>query len=220
MARVSQGDIYVSNAGDRMTGHLILANNVQLRGELTSGAEASLATIGSDNITRIGNGGANTHIYSTNETYEYVSGVAYPIWSQRRMQHKFKTADEVVTNSNVLQNDNHLYHVVPPNYRVRLDLFIRFYTPVNALFKMAFSLPTGASGSGYYIRPINTILDWPDITVPTIVSIGDTMAWLSVSALIIMGGTSGTIQFQWAQGSSDGSPTTVYAGSSSYLIWG
>lgn len=219
MARVTQGDIYVNNAGDRMTGNLVLANDVQLRGQLTSGAEALLATIGSDDITRIGSGAANTYIYSASETYEYVSGAAYPLWTQRNLQHKIKTSDEVVINSSVLQNDDHLYHVVPPNYRVRLELLIRFYTSVNALFKMAFTLPTGATGGGYYIRYSNTVTSWPDITVPTTVSVGNTMMWLSVSALISMGTTGGTIQFQWTQNSSDGSPTTVYAGSSSYLIW-
>jgi len=114
--------------------------------------------------------------------------------------YRHKTADEFVYNSNVLQNDDHLYFSAGANQIWLVQYHLLVDTPYEVGIKFLVSAPSGSSGwyafmhlgvTNYY-RSIGSgiTLDW---------SLEYINAYMHIVALVITGSTAGTIQLQWAQ---------------------
>ncbi|MBD9700637.1 hypothetical protein IHE56_00730 [Streptomyces sp. ID01-12c] len=139
-----------------------------------------------------------------------------------------KTADESVTSSTTLQNDNELVLAVSANctYAFRVWLLATDATDANGDIKFAFTFPasavchfsgrgphtllaSGAFGDGEYIGR-NTATSGS-----TVASYGLTTSviGIEITGLLIVGANAGNLQLQWAQNTSDANATTVQAGS-------
>lgn len=133
-----------------------------------------------------------------------------------------KTADETVNNSTTLQNDDELLLAVSANNIWEVKLHLRVTCNTTSKFKMAWTVPAGGSilcigyTSMYYPTRWNTnevAMVEVDGTTAVTVSFAGTGAALLVRARYIGGGTAGTLQFQWAQGTAQVFDTKVLAGS-------
>lgn len=141
--------------------------------------------------------------------------------------HKRKTADESVSNSNVLQNDDHLSLTLGPNevWHARLHYFFTFGTVGSFLVGWG-ALPSGATGrwwseswdnGGRVDGSIGMLLAQSNTTFPT-GGVGpaaptNTLGKCEVEFYIETAGSGGTFQIQFCQFSSNGTPTTALKGS-------
>jgi hypothetical protein len=138
-----------------------------------------------------------------------------------------KTSNETVNNSSTLQNDNELLFAAEANatYLVEVHLMLTA-TSVNADWKMSWSLPSGtfywghdgnsAEGPGPYWSPRSTASGSGAALVSTsIVSGGGTLTPMGAhfTAIIVIGGSGGTVNFQWAQDVATAENNTILAGS-------
>ncbi|WP_030344752.1 hypothetical protein [Streptomyces sp. NRRL S-1022] len=145
-------------------------------------------------------------------------------------QYVVKTADETVTSSATLQNDDHLVLPVVANavYTFALDLYMIDAADFVGDFKMSFTCPTGATfdmhGSGAHTTDLTagTSANGEWIGKLATTSAGANLSFgcgnTSVTAArvygrLVVSGTAGTFQLQWAQNASDASGTTLKAGS-------
>lgn len=140
-----------------------------------------------------------------------------------------KTADETVTSSATLQNDDHLVLSVVANavYTFALDLYTTEPTDYTGDFKLSFTCPTGATfdmhGSGPHTTSFTggTSSDGEWIGKLATTSAGATLAFgvgnvltgIRIYGRLVMSSTAGNFQLQWAQNASDASGTTLKAGS-------
>lgn len=130
-----------------------------------------------------------------------------------------KEADETVTTSTTLQNDDELLFAVAANEVWQFEGVLSLSAPTAADFKMSFTGPTGAVGS---FVAIYEVLDNAGGIPPQALSaaLGGTTQWeigqdgvgLRFYGAIHNGANAGNLQLQWAQRVSSGS-TTVRAGS-------
>lgn len=145
-------------------------------------------------------------------------------------QYVAKTADETVTSSTTLQNDDHLVLPVAANavYMFALDLYTIDAADFVGDFKMSFTCPTGATfdmhGSGAHITDLasgtSSNGEWlaklacTSASANLVFGVGNTsVTGIRVHGRLVMGSTGGSFQLQWAQNASDTSGTTLKAGS-------
>ncbi|WP_393075298.1 hypothetical protein [Streptomyces sp. LN704] len=148
-----------------------------------------------------------------------------------QVQYILKTADETVTSSTTLQNDDHLVLPAVANavYTFALDLYMVDTADATGDFKMSFTCPTGATfdmhGAGAHTTDLgasstNSNGEWIGKLATT--SAGATLGFgvsnpsataARVYGRLVMGSTAGNLQLQWAQNASDASGTTLKAGS-------
>jgi hypothetical protein len=125
-----------------------------------------------------------------------------------------KTADETVNNSNTLQNDDHLFFTANANTTYQLDLYLMVQSAsVTADWKWDLTLPSGTyywandadpansgEGPGWGSRAAGTgsaaALSSGELTHG-----GGTNnpKGIHLMAILVIGGTGGTVQFRWAQ---------------------
>jgi len=136
-----------------------------------------------------------------------------------------KTADESVTSSTALQNDNHLLYTIGATGTYAFDLYLLATSDANAAgdINIAFTFPTGtlrlwgpgpdpalASGTlaqgRFAAGAVTSGTAWQDFGLST------TSLGFNIHGLFIATAT-GTLQFQWAQFASNANATTVRAGS-------
>lgn len=124
-----------------------------------------------------------------------------------------KTADETVNNSTTLQNDDALKLAVSANQVWALRLYLLHNTSAVADIKITL---TGPAGSTIYGRTVATSVT-ATLTEQTGASMafqGDGAAALeTIDFLVIIAGTAGDIQLQWAQNTLEASDTKVLANS-------
>lgn len=117
-----------------------------------------------------------------------------------------KTADESVTSSTTLQNDNHLLLPVVANATYDLFLLCVFSGDTAGDIKFAWSVPSG------------TVLRWVDQTGSSGLATdtdfysapgGTTQVGFQIWATVVTSATAGNIQFQWAQNTSSATATIV-----------
>ncbi|MGW8679668.1 hypothetical protein ACWGNN_01120 [Streptomyces sp. NPDC055817] len=146
-----------------------------------------------------------------------------------QVQYIAKTADETVNSSTTLQNDDHLVLPVVANgvYTFALDLYMTESTDYVGDFKMSFTCPTGATfdmhGAGAHVTVLasGTSSDGEWIGKLATSSAAATLAFgvgtgltaVRVYGRLVMSGTAGNLQLQWAQNASDATGTTLKAGS-------
>ena len=138
----------------------------------------------------------------------------------------FKSADESVTSSTTLQNDNHLSASIGATGSYVFDLWLYVTSAANAAgdFKFGFTFPTGtlhfsANGPDSALAS-GTVqsTQWQAITSATSgTSALGYGASTSTNALevhgVLIASATGTLQLLWAQLASTASATTVLAGS-------
>lgn len=130
-----------------------------------------------------------------------------------------KTADETVSNSTVLQNDDHLSFAVGASQRWHFRLIARVsdVTIGDASgFKFAFTVPAAATIYGAYhtMGATEPAARSTDFTVASSLWAGSSTfdVVLSIDAFVTVGANAGTVQFQWAQVAAFVETTRVYAG--------
>lgn len=135
-----------------------------------------------------------------------------------------KPVDEIVNNSIVLQDDDHIFFTVDANstYSFRLDLWV--FAPSAGSggdFDSNWSLPSGATGrtvsqSIQAQFPQNTV----NMTTERIRggTTGSTAQYAQIFGVVTVGSTPGIAQFRWAQGTADTVDTKVLAGTT-LTVW-
>jgi len=130
-----------------------------------------------------------------------------------------KTADEAVTSSTTLQNDDHLFLALAASTYYTFQAFIDYDGATTGDFKMGFTVPAGATinwfsvGGGSAMSSDTAVTQMnirprKDATANTYgaLTTGDN---LHVVGYVLTAGTSGNLQMQWAQGTSDATATNV-----------
>jgi len=125
-----------------------------------------------------------------------------------------KTADETVTASTTLQDDNHLKFNADANSDYLIRVNARCVSPAAADVKETFAVPT--NGSGVFTESYGTAaVAYQNIS--TAESQGTTGgaegSTIPLVAFINIGDTAGEIIFQWAQLGSDAGNTVMKLGS-------
>jgi len=140
----------------------------------------------------------------------------------------YKTADETVTNSAALQDDDALALAVAASSTYVLDGLVIYSAATAADAQFAVTGPSGAScawsahglsssaasTSGSILSAASTIGDAGALTVGGVAA--GTKVTAHVRGLVTVAATAGTLTLRWAQASADASDIVVYAGS--YLV--
>ena len=139
-----------------------------------------------------------------------------------------KTADESVTSSTVLQNDDVLLFPVAANeiWLFRLGLV---YTGIQATgdIKLAFTFPAaGEIAASAVLRDASGTFvykDWTGTTTPSSSQIAEAIGatvkrYLPIEGIFINAGTGGNVTLQWAQGASNATATTMRINSTLWAV--
>jgi len=158
---------------------------------------------------------------------KFYSSTASAAFTEVRAYGAWKLADEIVNGSASLQNDDELFVAVPANTRFAIRGLINFTSNTTANFRLDWTGPTG------YTHITNTkvysrIAAAPTQLVDTRTFIEGALVGASGAASLVnsthgqlmelsgwlqTSSTAGTAQIRWSQNTSNGSNTTVYAGS-------
>ncbi len=126
---------------------------------------------------------------------------------------KSKSGDESVTSSTTSQNDDHLVFDIGANetWLIQYDLFINIGGSTN--FKHKFTVPSGASIATHAkIASSNTGADVSDGTSDSTLALSGfatNPAHIQIFAKVTSSSTPGSVQLQWAQGTSSGTALTL-----------
>jgi hypothetical protein len=128
---------------------------------------------------------------------------------------KVKTADEIVNNSAVLQNDDDLFFAVAANGIWVVILCLKAKSPTLTTLKIAFTIPAAASMIDTCLPPqYHAFIAGNDATVAAALSaMAATSKYIYLAYLYIGGANAGTIQLQWAQNAATAENTTLEKGS-------
>lgn len=135
-----------------------------------------------------------------------------------------KTANESVTSSTTLQNDDQLVLAVAANTTYVLDMMLIYSGAEAGDLQLNWTVPTGATMDYRWDGPPTSITGTSDgdtrygaLNAPpgTSTAIGATAGNLIAfgRGLLVVGGTAGNVQLQWAQSSSSGTATTIKSNS-------
>jgi len=131
---------------------------------------------------------------------------------------KVKTVDETIQSDIVVHDDDELFIPLTIN-RVFGFLFMGVITSAGpADFKWTFTIPSGATGDWFRNPNLSTDSTAYGTTDDFSTGGGSVRELVPNYGRIIMGGTGGDIQFQWAQRTSTADDTIVRAGSS-LVVW-
>lgn len=142
-----------------------------------------------------------------------VQGIAMPF-------HVVKSADESVTGSTSLQNDDHLVFAVGANEIWVAEYFLTLISAsVTPDFKLDFSVPSGAVG-GFAFTRRDTASGLTEETAGNFgspldmgIDAANTYWPMYVYLYIDTAGTAGNVQLRWAQNTSNANAMTMKAGS-------
>lgn len=128
-----------------------------------------------------------------------------------------KTSNETVNGSAALQNDDELFVAVEASCVYHFELRLNYTSGTTPDLKLGWTYPTGTTirWSGVDSDTAGAVRITGNLTetsVPAICGSGaDLMA--VYTGMVIVGVNAGTLTLQWAQNTSTGSNSTVYAGS-------
>jgi hypothetical protein len=138
----------------------------------------------------------------------------------------YKSADQSITSSAVLTNDSALFVSVLASATYYFKMYIKYEggTQGSADMKIGWAVPTGTTMS-YERLALNTS-GAADVGTPTDQSGTPTFGsngagnsrTLVAEGTVLTSTTAGTLQFKWAQGTSNGTATIVHAGSA-LVLW-
>lgn len=130
---------------------------------------------------------------------------------------KVKAADESVTSSAVLQNDDALFFAIGANETWQFTMQIKNSCGATGLFKWAFTLPSGATGfcnvNGNFLGSLTMALDLTTGGAYTGGAIAATGMPAILTGYVVNSSNAGTVQFQFAQNVSNGTATIVHKSS-------
>jgi len=126
-----------------------------------------------------------------------------------------KTADESVSSSTTLQNDDVLKIALAASDAVEFSA-VMFVSSTSSTpdFKMAFTVPSGASvrWMAEYFDGANyqgsSVITGSGTTVNFAVA-ANTLGMVKLSGIVVNGSNAGDLQLQWAQNTSNGTSVTV-----------
>jgi hypothetical protein len=164
----------------------------------------------------------------TNKTLTAPTITSPTITGAGQVQRVVKSADETVTSSTTLQNDNHLVFSVAAGGTYIFEVFLLADCAANNVdMKIAFTFPAGsmvfgvlgldpATGAGGVVGNIQTSGTASATSGSTAVSVG-VAGGHAITANAVRGSFvasgAGTVTLQWAQDSSSANGVTVSAGS-------
>lgn len=132
-----------------------------------------------------------------------------------------KAANESVTSNTALQDDDHLVLAVAASTKYKIELPLFYNASASGNLKVAFTFPAGASllvrGNGYLVGGTFTSnLNYINASsgVTTLSYAGGSAPSVLLVGILTVGATAGNLRLQWAQDTSNASPTTIIAGSS------
>ena len=129
------------------------------------------------------------------------------------IRYAFKTADETVNNSNVLQNDNDLVLSLEANKIYTFELHLVVAMKANSDFKHAFTQPAGVTSyMTRYSDSSTTVAATATTTWSSLISSSNNI-YIKFLGIIITTGTTGDFQLQWAQNTAVAEDTKVLKGS-------
>lgn len=141
-----------------------------------------------------------------------------------RVQLIRKTADEIVTNSSTVQDDDHLFAAVAANQFMAFKIWLMFEgDTASSNLKLGMNAPAGATfqwtvGGAVYITAAGTTA--ATITIEQTNTLGvdgsSTERSVTMEGYVLNGGTAGTLQLRWAQNTAEANNTTMKA--NSYMI--
>jgi hypothetical protein len=125
-----------------------------------------------------------------------------------------KTANETVTSSTALQNDNHLKLVLATSTTYIIDAVI-FASSTSATpdLKIAVVPPSGSTMVLGYTGSPNAVLLTSGTASGGIAIPANDPTWIHLTGTVTTSGTAGDLQLKWAQNTSDAAGTTVMKGS-------
>ena len=128
----------------------------------------------------------------------------------------FKTADETVTSSTTLQNDDELVLPVAANAGYEFNCWVEYLATSGSDIKWSWAVPASATleysalhseggGTGFS----NSHLVYADTDTPMAAGSAPTVTAISMRGKLSTAGSSGSLQFKWAQNTSGGTATHV-----------
>lgn len=135
------------------------------------------------------------------------------------------TADTSRTSSTTLLNATGLAATLEANTAYLIDGYLAYDAGETGDLRAAFSIPAGASGHwsmlGIGTGTTGSIGDTSAVrasALTTAIAVGGSAAFSSAlvalpRGYVLLGGTAGAVQLQFAQNTSSGTPTTIRAGS-------
>ena len=149
------------------------------------------------------------------------SGATAPEWTQGDLE-VIKSADESVTSSTTLQDDDQLVFAIPASEVWYMDMMLIVDGNSTADFKAKFTVPAScvmgwiirdhmAAGGSTSVRTIFTEANTALVEIDG--SAGRAYPYVRIEAYIVNSTNAGTIQLQWAQNTSNATATTVKKGS-------
>jgi len=143
----------------------------------------------------------------------------YIDFRERVNQLIIKTADETINNDAVLHNDTELFFTVEANSTYNWMLMWYYITENAADIQFNYSIPAGATGfrnNGNWNGTADSTT--PDMTVATNINTLFAEKITQQVGRIIVGGTAGTVNFQWAQQTQNASNSITRQGSM-LVVW-
>lgn len=133
-----------------------------------------------------------------------------PTWATIEVH---KTADETVSASTTLQNDDHLVFALDASSQYALTGVLLVNSGAAPDFKWQVSLPAGATVDGHTVtNSSGTIGAFTEAAADVFDTTGNDDA-AAFWAVVKVAGTSGNLTIQWAQNASDAGATTLKTGS-------
>ena len=123
-----------------------------------------------------------------------------------------KTADETVSNSSTLQDDDELAFSVAANENLLIECHFQYESTAVADIKFGITLPSGATASWRESTGLATPLNESQTLAPNN-TFNITDAGIHLTFSVQIGSTAGTFTLQWAQNSAEVSNTILKAGS-------
>ena len=130
-----------------------------------------------------------------------------------------KSADETVTSSAVLQDDDHLTVAIAASQTWRYRFSVIYDADAAGDLRFAFNVPASATGAFSFLGPDPTTATnlasgaSADLTDTGVQQVGGggagTLKALHIDLLVVNGANSGNVKLRWAQGTSSGTGTIV-----------
>jgi len=127
-----------------------------------------------------------------------------------------KKVDQTVNNSTVLVNDNELFVALSVNKTYGFLLGLRHNSGTVPDLKYTFTVPAAASGALCPAWSGSTGANELVFSGVQVVQTSGNDGWIQTLGHVIMAGTAGNLQLQWAQNAANASDTDVLQGA--YLI--
>lgn len=125
---------------------------------------------------------------------------------------KSKLADETVTSSNTLQDDDHLFFPIGANETWAFNMVLSVSANASGGLKYLFTVPSGATATAKiagsanpFASAINTDLTAGNGTTNSILNTQSQLIY----GTVVNGSNAGTVQLRWAQNASFGTGTTI-----------